>query len=253
MGWWRVVRRSVPMVALVFGGLAVLLVLRLPERAVFGLRRPWTPFVTQCVCRGALRIMGLRRVVTGVADRKVAAQIANHASWLDIFVLNAGARVTFVSKSEVAGWPGIGWLARATGTLFIARQRSQAGRHTGDVGARIAQGETLAIFAEGTSTDGRRVLAFKPTLFAPLCAAGRPVQPVTLDYRAPDGADARIYGWWGDMGFGPHLIATLALPRQGAVHVTYHPPLATDAGQDRKALARAAEAAVRSALLSDES
>ena len=74
------------------------------------------PYITQVVCRGAFVVMGIRRTVKGEPMRHRGAVVANHTSWLDIFTLNAAQRIYFVSKSEVEGWPGIGWLARATGT-----------------------------------------------------------------------------------------------------------------------------------------
>ena len=246
--WARVLRRAVPMALLVFGGLAVLLAVRLVEAAVNGPRRPWTPHITRAVCIGALRLMGLRRVTVGQPMRGGGALVANHVSWLDIFVLNAGGCVVFVSKAEVAGWPGIGWLARATGTVFVTRDRHAAARDVALVRDRLALGQTLVFFPEGTSTDGQRVLPFKPTLFAPLIAMGMPVQPVTLSYLAPQGADPRAYGWWGEMDFGPHLLSTLAHRRQGSVTVTYHAVRQTDAGTDRKHLAQNLTQDVKSAL-----
>jgi lyso-ornithine lipid O-acyltransferase len=92
------------------------------------------------------------------------ALVANHASWLDIFTLNACDRIYFVSKSEVAGWPGIGWLARATGTVFINRQGREAQMQKLLFEARLRAGHRLLFFPEGTSTDGQRVLDFKSTL-----------------------------------------------------------------------------------------
>ncbi|MCB5197954.1 1-acyl-sn-glycerol-3-phosphate acyltransferase [Loktanella sp. TSTF-M6] len=246
--WLRVLRRGVPMAALVFGGLALLLLIRVIERPLHGHERPWTPHLTRVVCVGALALMGLRRVQVGTPMRGAGALVANHASWLDIFALNAGSCVAFVAKSEVAGWPGIGWLARATGTLFIARDRRRARDHVDAIAGRLSQGQTLVFFPEGTSSDGLRVLPFKPTLFAPFIGSGTVLQPVTLDYRAPAGGDPRSYGWWGDMDFAPHLLATLALRRQGQVTVTYHAPVIADAGTDRKVIARQMEHTVRSAL-----
>ncbi len=237
---------------LVFGGLAVLLAVRLLERPIFGLRRPITPWITQSVCLGALRLMGLRRVVTGRPMRGgTGAVVANHGSWLDIFALNAGKRIYFVSKSEVAAWPGIGWLARATGTVFIRRDRKEAASHKAIFDARLRAGHRLLFFPEGTSTDTRRVLPFKSTLFAAFYSEGLPgmkVQPVTLAYHAPPGASEAFYGWWGGDDFGAHLLAMLAAPRHGRVEVIYHPPLDVAEFSDRKALARAAEQAVRSGL-----
>lgn len=233
------------------GGLALLLLVRLVERPLCGLRRPVTPWITQGVCIAALRFMGLRRVVRGAVMGGTGAVVANHVSWLDIFALNASKRVYFVSKSEVASWPGIGWLARATGTVFIRRHPREAARQTALFEARLRAGHRLLFFPEGTSTDGRRVLRFKSTLFAAFLSPDLPgmqVQPVTLRYVAPEGTRADFYGWWGDRSFGESLLCVLATRRQGRVEVTYHPPLPVADYPDRKALARAAEVAVRGGL-----
>lgn len=249
--WLRVLRRGVPLAAIVFGGLVLLLLVRLVERPLCGLRRPVTPWITRAVCIAALALLGLRREVRGAVMRGTGAVVSNHASWLDIFALNASKRIYFVSKSEVATWPGIGWLARATGTVFIRRDPRDAAAQRAVFEERLRAGHRLLFFPEGTSTDGRRVLAFKTTLFAAFFSDGLPdmqVQPVTLAYRAPSGAADSFYGWWGDEAFAGHLLRMLAWRRHGRIVVTYHPPLAVGDYADRKALARAAEAAVRAGL-----
>ncbi|MEM9127613.1 MAG: lysophospholipid acyltransferase family protein, partial [Pseudomonadota bacterium] len=156
--WVRVVLRGVPLAILVFGGLAILLLLRLVERPVFGVNRPVTPWITQAVCRLALRLLGIGFSMEGQTLSARGAIVANHSSWLDIFALNACTRLYFVSKSEVAGWPGIGWLARATGTVFIERNPARAREQTELFRMRLHAGHRLLFFPEGTSTDGRRVL-----------------------------------------------------------------------------------------------
>lgn len=250
-GWVRVALRAVPLATLVFGGLAVLLLVRMLERPICGLNRPVTPHITQFVCRNALRILGIGYNVTGTPVTQGGAVVANHTSWLDIFVLNAAKRIYFVSKSEVAGWPGIGWLAKATGTVFIERNPARARQQTALFQARLLAGHRLLFFPEGTSTDGQQVLPFKTTLFqaffAPELRDLVQVQPVSVVYHAPEGLDARFYGWWGDMSFGSHLLSTLAPARQGHVQVTYHAPLAVADFPDRKALSRACEVQVRTA------
>ncbi|HKL70801.1 lysophospholipid acyltransferase family protein [Salibaculum sp.] len=244
--------RGVALGGLVLGGLAVLLLLRLVERPLFGQGRPWTPVVTQVVCRNAFRVMGIGYRTEGRPMTGPGAVVANHSSWLDIFALNAAKRIYFVSKAEVAGWPGIGWLARATGTVFIARDRRAARGQVETFRARLGLGHKLLFFPEGTSTDGRRVLPFKPTLFEaffdPAYRDTLRVQPVSVIYRAPPETDPRIYGWWGTMDFGPHLLATLAQRPQGRVIVKYHAPLAVADFADRKALAGALERTVRNGL-----
>ena len=251
----RVLRRAIPAGAVVFGGLALLLLLRLAERPLFGLRRPATPWITVGVCRAALRLMGIGREARGQVLRAKGAWVANHASWLDILALNAAAPVYFVAKAEVAGWPGIGWLARATGTVFVVRDRREAAAQRDLLNARLAAGHVLCVFPEGTSTDGRRVLPFKPTLFEAFLSAGLrdrlSVQPVTVAYHAPVDARPDLYGWWGEQGFGAHLLDVLARHRQGRVSVRFHPPVAVAEAGTRKALARRAEEAVRGGLAAE--
>ncbi len=251
-GWLRAILRGIPLGLLVFSGLAVLLATRLVERPLFGLKRPITPYITQFVCRNGLRILGIGFHATGTPMAQVGGVVANHASWLDIFSLNARDRVYFVSKAEVAGWPGIGWLARAVGTVFIRRDPRDAGKQKTVFEQRLQAGHRLLFFPEGTSSDGRQVLPFKPTLFAAFFSDALRdicfVQPVSVTYVAPKGASERFYGWWGDMEFAPHLLETLAAERQGRIEVRYHTPLRVAAFDNRKALAAACEAAVRSGL-----
>lgn len=250
--WLRVALRALALIVVVFGGLLILLALRLIERPIHGIKRPWTPSLTKAVCRTALRILGLGLHVEGMPLQGQGAVVANHSSWLDIFVLNASKRIYFVSKSEVAKWPGIGWLARATGTVFLVRDRRQAAAQTKVFQARLLAGHKLLFFPEGTSTDGLQVLPFKTTLFqsffAPELIDHLHVQPVSVTYHAPPDQDPRFYGWWGSMTFGAHLLSTLAPARQGRVKVIYHPPLKVSEFSDRKALALAAETAVRAGL-----
>ncbi|MGB3245421.1 MAG: lysophospholipid acyltransferase family protein [Sulfitobacter sp.] len=249
LGWLRVSLRGGALGVLVFGGLVILLLTRLLERPLYGLHRPVTPYITQFVCRNAFRILGIEHVVQGAPMVARGAVVSNHVSWLDIFSLNAVKRIYFVSKSEVAGWPGIGWLARATGTVFIERNPARAREQTRIFEERLLAGHKLLFFPEGTSTDGQQVIPFKTALFQAFFADNLKqkiaVQPVSVIYTAPPGADVRFYGWWGDMSFGAHLLTTLAPVRQGRVTVIYHAPLQVADFADRKALAFACERAVR--------
>ena len=249
LGWGLVVVRSLLLVGLVFGGLAVLLSLRLIERPLFGQGRPVTPHITQFVCRTAFLVMGIRRKTVGKPMQHRGAVVANHTSWLDIFTLNAVQRIYFVSKSEVAGWPGIGWLARATGTVFIERNPKRAREQTQVFQQRLLHNHRLLFFPEGTSTDGLQVLPFKTTLFqaflTPELHDAIWIQPVSVSYKAPHGADTRFYGWWGDMTFGGHLVETLSVWRQGSVTTYYHTPIKVSDYHNRKDLALACEIRIR--------
>lgn len=251
MGWLRVIRRGVPALLVLAIGVPLLMALRLIERPFTGRRRPITgPFV-QGVCRAVLFCIGLGWRRHGTPMRGPGAVVANHSSWLDILTMNAAMPVFFVSKAEVAGWPGINILTGVTDTHFVARDPRLARAQAEEFATRTRAGHRLLFFPEGTSTDGRRVLPFKPTLFqgflAPELPAGLAIQPMTAIYHAPPGADPRFYGWWGEMDLGPHLLAVLAAPRQGRVDIVLHPPIPV-AGLDRKSLSRAAETAIRTAL-----
>jgi 1-acyl-sn-glycerol-3-phosphate acyltransferase len=249
--WLRILWRGGLVGGLTYLCLVILLLVRLIERPVFGLHRPWTPAITRFVCRAAFPLMGMRLVRRGTPMTRPGAVVANHASWLDIFALNASQSIYFVAKAEVEFWAAIGWLARATGTVFVARKSTEAKRQQDMFEARLRAGHLLLFFPEGTSTDAIRVLPFKSTLFAAFYTHGLDrlmhVQPVTVIYHAPEGADPRYYGWWGEMGFAGHLLRVLATRSQGWVEVIYHPEVPVDAFADRKDLSRHCERVIRTA------
>ncbi|MEM7470136.1 MAG: lysophospholipid acyltransferase family protein [Pseudomonadota bacterium] len=252
MGYLRMVLRGVPLALLVLVALFVLLVSRAVEAPLFGLRRPLTPYITRFVCGTGLRILGIGFATSGEPMTQMGGTVANHASWLDIFSLNAADVLYFVSKAEVAKWPGIGFLARSVGTVFIRRDPKDAARQKALFEARLGAGHKLLFFPEGTSSDGRRVLPFKSTLFAAFFADGLRetcfIQPVSVSYHAPVGQSKRFYGWWGDMEFAPHFLQTLGAAKQGRIEVVYHPALKVSEFADRKALAAACENAVRAGV-----
>lgn len=250
LGYLRVALRGFFMAVILGLGVLTSSLVRLPEGLIHGSARPWTSRITVAVCRLVLRALGLSRTEKGTPMSTPGIFAANHSSWLDIFILNAGAPLIFVSKAEVAGWPGIGLLAKITGTVFVRRNRTEASAQKDIFETRLTSGQRLLFFPEGTSTDGRRVLPFKPTLFAALFSdplhQTQYVQPVSVVYTAPKDRDPRFYGWWGDMDFGPHLLHMLAEPRHGTVALIWHPPLKVSDFESRKTLSAAAETAVRS-------
>ena len=242
-GALRAAGRGVPVVALIGLGLLALLAARVMERPLFGPRRPWTPWITVVVCRGALRFLGLRLRRTGRPMRGPGAVVANHASWLDILVLNALGPFVFVAKSEVRGWGALGWLARATGTVFVRREaRAEAGAQAEALAQVMRSGGRVAFFPEGTSTDNRRVLPFRAPLFAALgapgLAAGVAVQPVTLRYDAP------LLAWYGGTELLPHLRRVLS---DGGidVHVVFGAARKLAAGDNRKVVTQESGRLVR--------
>ncbi|MGC1487459.1 MAG: lysophospholipid acyltransferase family protein [Albidovulum sp.] len=250
--WPIALLRGVLLFGVTLGGLTLLLALRLVERPLAGQNRPVTPYITQSVCQTAFWIMGIGYKVRGAPMKHMGALVANHGSWLDIFALNACQRVYFVSKAEVANWPLIGWLARATGTVFIERDPRRAKAQTLLFEARIHAGHKLLFFPEGTSTDTRRVLPFKSTLFAAFQSDDlrdvMQIQPVSVIYQAPKGASLSFYGWWGDMQLGPHMVRVWGKIRQGTITLVFHDPVAVAGFATRKELASHCETVIRESL-----
>jgi 1-acyl-sn-glycerol-3-phosphate acyltransferase len=207
--------------------------------------------VARVWARAMVRLMGVRREVVGRPIEGAGVWLANHASWADILALRSARLVNFVSKAEVRSWPAVGWIADVADTVFIERRRSLSHAHRDTLAARLRGGQMLCLFPEGTSSDGLRVLSFKSTLLQALFEPGVPedalVQPVTVNWIAPPGQPAAFYGWWGDMPFEGHIWQVVCRSRGGRVQTVFHPPRRVSDFSDRKAMARWAEEAVRSA------
>jgi lyso-ornithine lipid O-acyltransferase len=204
-------------------------------------------------------LIGVR--ISEIGRRSTASPaliLSNHVSWLDICVITALAPVVFVAKSEVARWPVFGWLARLQRTVFINRQaRHQTGAATAEIAGRLLGGDAVVLFAEGTSSDGVRVLPFRSSLVGAVHhALGNStrhteitVQPMSLAYvrfgGVPMGRALRErVAWYGDVDLIPHLLGVLSA---GAVDVTvsWGEAVAYDMRADRKAITRDAEKSVR--------
>ena len=189
-------------------------------------------------CRGAARIVGLRIDVAGVPPLGPFFLVANHLSYLDVIVLGATVRATFVAKADVAAWPLIGWLGRAVDTTFIDRTRKRdLLRVLPLLEERLRAGGGVVVFPEGTTCDGSRVLPFRSPLFAAAVRSGAPAYVATLTYETPHDAPhpSDAVCWWGDAEFLPHLLGLLRL-EESTARVTFgrHPIADTE----RKRLAR---------------
>lgn len=218
----------------------------------------WLPVLFHCLF---LRLFGLRIEVEGrLAQGAPVLVLANHVSWLDICVLGSLAPLSFVAKSEVAGWPVVSLFARLQRTVFIDRaRRTHTARVNEAVGRRLARGDVMVLFPEGTSSDGSRVLPFRSSLVGAARAAlagsslGRiHLQPLAISYTRRNGLpltrrDRPEVAWYGDMDLAPHLAGFL---RGGPfdARVTFGEPIPFDAATDRKQATAAAEAAVRQAF-----
>ncbi len=223
----------------------------------------WFPFLDRAgrdrrVVRWAGRLLttvGVSLAVRGTPPDKGVGGVlivANHVSWLDIYLLLSVLPVRFVSKAEVRSWPVIGWLAeKSTGTLFLERGRKadtlRMNRHMAD---DLRAGDCLALFPEGTTTDGRELLPFFPSLFQPVVEADAQVCPALIRYRRADGGYCEAAAYFGDLSLGASLRNILREPGIQA-EVSFLPAIPV-AGRHRRELAKQAEDLIRAALAADE-
>jgi 1-acyl-sn-glycerol-3-phosphate acyltransferase len=173
--------------------------------------------------------------------------VGNHISWIDIFAVDACAPSRFVAKSEVRGWPVIGWLAERAGTLFVDRSRRHDTLRTNqEIDDAIRGGDCIAVYPEGTTTDGTVVRPFHASLLQPAVDTGATLYPVALRYLTPDGEPATAPVWVGDMSFAQSVLRILR-ERELVVELNFLEPIPADR-RDRRALAHAAEEATAAAL-----
>ncbi|MGE4125021.1 MAG: lysophospholipid acyltransferase family protein [Pusillimonas sp.] len=131
-----------------------------------------------------MAICGVRVCVVGQPPMNgEALWVANHVSWIDIFILSSVRCVAFIAKRDIRGWPVIGWLVEKAGTVFIDRTQRNSIRHVGEqMQAMFRRGQVVGLFAEGTTTTGFDVLPFHASLFEPALRAGVLIQPVALRF-----------------------------------------------------------------------
>ena len=173
--------------------------------------------------------------------------VANHVSWLDILVLNAIHPSFFIAKSEIRGWPLIGWLSRRIGTLFIERaMRNDANSINRQAGTLLRQGGGIGLFPEGTTTDGRQVGHFHSALFQSAIDAETRLCPTALRYQDEGGELSTAAVFTGDTTLVRSIWDILRCSRFDAL-VIFTPPVHA-AGQNRRILARAAQEAIAQAL-----
>ena len=237
-GTIRVATRLVAMLALLLACLPLYYVWRLLD-----LHNPWP----RCFLTGIARIAGVTLRVEGPRPPTGAFLIANHVSWIDIPALSATAGAAFVGHDGLASMPLLRHLCEMNDTVFVARH-DRASVHAQVEAVRKALRETgaLAIFPEGTTSDGTGLLPFKSSLLSALepVPEGIAVVPVLLDY----GPDAAAIAWVGEEHGVTNFRRILARARPLPVTVRFLPPLSGDQTRDRKAMAAAAREAIQSAF-----
>ena len=183
----------------------------------------------------------------GVPALEHALVVANHVSWLDIFVINALDPCRFVAKAEIRKWPVMGWLAAGAGTVFISRGNRRELRHVFKGLVEVLQrGERVALFPEGTTGLQGQVLPFHANLFEAAIDAGVPVQPYALAYVDDSGALHPSIEYVGDTTFVDSLLRILQGPPVTA-RLACLAPLES-IGAHRRELALAAQEAVAAAV-----
>ncbi|MGH3565107.1 MAG: lysophospholipid acyltransferase family protein [Pseudonocardia sp.] len=195
--------------------------------------------------RAALRVAGVRLVVSGADDYRVDGGmlvVANHQSWIDVLALTAVAPVRILAKRDVRTWPVIGSLAARGGALFLDRTelRSLPATVAGTADA-LRAGVAVAVFPDGTTWCGAAGGPFRRAAFQSAIDARVPVRPVAITLRLPDGSPARAAAFVGDQELVESVCRVLRLP--GLVcELTILPELAP--GADRRELARTAAWAI---------
>jgi lyso-ornithine lipid O-acyltransferase len=223
------------------------------------LNLPGWGFIASNYYRVLCALLRIRVRVVGnpVRDRAVLF-VSNHVSWVDIVVIGSITPVAFVAKREVASWPLVGVTAKMQRTVFVDRgRRHQTGDAVSEIAKRVASGTSVVLFAEGTSSDGNRVLPFRSALLGAIedQSGGGSIlmQPMAMTYVGqhglPMGRQHRpLVAWYGDLDFMPHIKAFI---ERGAVDalVTYGDPVPADRDVDRKAMSKRLEGTVRELLV----
>lgn len=239
---WRLVRFIRLVLKLVCGVLTVVFLFPFYSR-----ERRWRAI--QRWSAGVCRIVGLDLKVIGAppTTARPILVVSNHVSWLDIHVIHSAQRVRFVAKSEVRRWPVIGWLAARTGTLFIDRRRR---RHAASINRAIhdafAAGDAVAVFPEGTTTEGTRVLRFHASLLQSAVDEGALVVPVALRYVNERGEVDVTPSYVGDRTLLESLSAVVSARRLRA-QLQFLRPIDA-AGRTRRELAQLSHQAISQAL-----
>lgn len=218
-------------------------------------RKTWAA-LTQGWARSLLWLLGVRVTrygSTALAANQPVLLVANHQSYLDILICAAHFPARFVAKHELRQWPGLGALAALGGTLFLDRASTHSAvRCVYRASQALRQGASVAVFPEGTTTDGQALPQFKPLFFAAALRAQTPVQPLTIALQSINGSPVEaashpLFYWIADDDFLRHFWRLLAV-RQLEVALITHPLLFPAKRGRSQEFARQAELAVQAGL-----
>ena len=249
MRWLLAPFRAVVFSAHVLLGVAIVLVI-FPFAGQIARNR-----ISRVWSRVLIALCGARVVVSGIAiashlqrdglDPQMVGRLAlaNHVSWMDIFAINAVLPSRFIAKAEIGRWPLLGVLVSGGGTLYIERGRRHAvAAMNKTVREHLKLGETIVVFAEGTTTDGSELLPFHSNVIAPALEVGAAIWPVAIRY-TERGRRSSAAAFIGEMGLFTSL-AQILVADQLIVEVAVLPPVSTSDAADRHSIARAARGAI---------
>jgi 1-acyl-sn-glycerol-3-phosphate acyltransferase len=243
------------MLALLLGGLFTVLVVfpRVGEGARERAIATWSRWLVRC-CGVRVRELAApgAEPLSSMRGRHAPGDgrllLANHVSWLDIFAIDSLAPASFAAKAEIATWPLAGTLVERAGTVFIERGRRHAVHGVIQrMGEKLAAGLRAAVFPEGTTSDGRRLLPFHGNLVQAALNTGAPVVPVGLRYVDPDGEPSHAASFVGDTTF---LASVWRITGHPVLSVEVHvlPAIVPAEGLTRQEVARRARTAIAGRL-----
>jgi lyso-ornithine lipid O-acyltransferase len=196
--------------------------------------------------RGVVSILALKiKTVGKVSPARPLLLVANHASYIDVFVIGSKVPVSFTPKREVRSWPVIGFLCVLADCVFVERKPSQMQEAREEMQERLDMGKVLCIFPEGTTNDGLHVKPFKSGFFSLAENFNLPVQPVTITYThindqpIPDSLRDHV-AWVGEATFFGHFLRLLGY-QSISLTIQYHTPQLLEDFEDRKALSGACQ------------
>ena len=212
------------------------------------LNTPWRLWLKQRWSRQLLEILAIRLDASFHGAMQGNLIVANHISWLDIFALNATRPMAFVAKSEVRHWPLAGWLAIHTDTIFLQREKRADTRMVNDkITALLASGRDVAVFPEGTTTDGTTLLPFHGALLQPAVDSNRPIQPISIAYFDRHGNRSLAAAYAGTTTMAECMASIIAC-RSLTVRLRPAPPITPDSALPRRAMAAMAHGAIAYSL-----
>jgi 1-acyl-sn-glycerol-3-phosphate acyltransferase len=208
-------------------------------------QKPMRPIRRQLIKlwgKGCLRIINMKLEVYGRPPEPPSFLVANHISYVDIWVIGALTGAVFVAKADMETWPIFGWFMKKCHQIFIKRESLRdAQRVIGLLNEVLDKEDALVVFAEGRCSPGARVLSFRPSLFQVAAERKFPVHYAAISYTTPDGepAPSDSISWWRWEPFNEHMVRLLRLSSSGATVYFGQGPVVSDC---RKELARKTEA-----------